>query len=341
MPRIVVAAVMIGLLFGYGIPQVVGAGYGEVFAEVGRVEPVMLAVMIATWAASLWIYVFALTACLPGLTHPQGQVLNLAGSAVSNVVPFGGALGVGATYTIGRSWGFSSTTISVEVAVTGLYNFLTKLALPVVALAGLALQARANPSLVAAAATGLVVFVVTVGLLVVVERSEESAVRIGAWAQHATDRASTLLRARRRFDVAGAVVRFRAETFHVLRDEWSQLTAALLGFKMAQLALLWLCVTAVGRSPALGVLDVFAAYAFGRILSAVPITPGGVGFVETGSIAALVALGGDPVGSAAAVLLFSGFIYLLEIPVGALAWVVWAAASGWRRDEPRLSAPSS
>ena len=69
----------------------------------------------------------------------------------------------------------------------------------------------------------------------------------------------------------------------------------------------------------------------------VPVTPAGVGVVETGSIAALVACGGDPVRSTAAVLLFSSYIYLLELPVGALAWIVWATKTQWR---PENGAPS-
>ena len=75
----------------------------------------------------------------------------------------------------------------------------------------------------------------------------------------------------------------------------------------------------------------FAAFAFGRLLSTIPVTPSGVGFADTGAVAALVAFGGDPAICTAGVLLFTGFVYLLEIPVGAVAWLVWARASSWRQ----------
>ena len=38
----------------------------------------------------------------------------------------------------------------------------------------------------------------------------------------------------------------------------------------------------------LGWIEVFAAFAFARLLETIPLTPSGVGFVETGAVAALI-----------------------------------------------------
>jgi len=81
----------------------------------------------------------------------------------------------------------------------------------------------------------------------------------------------------------------------------------------------------------LGWIEVFAAYAFGSLLTTIPLTPSGVGFVEAGVTAALIAFGGADAGSAAAVLLYRGFTYLAEIPFGALAWGIWGTRHSWRR----------
>jgi uncharacterized membrane protein YbhN (UPF0104 family) len=294
---------------------------------------VTLVGMTAAWLLSLYIYAFALRACLPRLGHLQAQVLNLAGSAVSNVVPFGGAVGVGATYGIARSWGYRRTTVSVEVAVTGLFNVLTKLALPVLALVALALRRETTPAIVTAAVTGFLVFVGLVVALVMIERSETAATRLGHLGDRVLNGVLAGIGSHRRVRLTGSLVGFRDATFDVLGRKWPQLTASLVGFKLSQFLLLLLCVRAVGSSPTVGWVEVFAAYAFGRILSTIPVTPAGVGFVETGSIAALVALGGDRVGCAAAVLLFSSYIYLLEIPLGAVAWIVWGTNRRWRRDQ--------
>ena len=54
-----------------------------------------------------------------------------AGSSVGNLLPGGGAAGLAATYTICRSWGFSRRDISTSAIVTGVWNVLARVALPV------------------------------------------------------------------------------------------------------------------------------------------------------------------------------------------------------------------
>ena len=51
----------------------------------------------------------------------------------------------------------------------------------------------------------------------------------------------------------------------------------------------------------------------------------------------LVALGGDPAGVAAGMLLFRGFTYLMEIPVGGVMLAVWSWL-GRRTGPERLEA---
>ena len=66
---------------------------------------------------------------------------------------------------------------------------------------------------------------------------------------------------------------------------------------LSQLALwfvLLLCLRHVGISEQeVSTLQTLAVFAFGRLLAAVPITPGGVGFVELGYIGGLTAAGGN------------------------------------------------
>ena len=62
----------------------------------------------------------------------------------------------------------------------------------------------------------------------------------------------------------------------------------------------------------------------GELLTAVGVTPGGLGVTETGTAAALVAWGADPAASMAGVVLFSIFTHFMEIPLGALGWIAWS-----------------
>jgi uncharacterized membrane protein YbhN (UPF0104 family) len=82
-----------------------------------------------------------------------------------------------------------------------------------------------------------------------------------------------------------------------------------------------MCLQILGNH--LSPVAVLAGFAVERVLSMLPFSPGGIGFAEAGGIAALVSLGGDPVGVTAAVLLFRVFAFLVEIPVGGAALLGW------------------
>ena len=74
----------------------------------------------------------------------------------------------------------------------------------------------------------------------------------------------------------------------------------------------------------------------GRLLAAVPITPGGVGFVELGYIGGLTAAGGSEAQVVAAVLLFRVLTYGVQIPLGGFTYVIWRLKKSWRREAPKV-----
>jgi len=287
------------------------------------------------WAASMLLYTGVLTTSLPGLTHPQALTVNFAGSAVSNVVPFGGAVGVGATYAICLSWGFRTASITLSILVSGIWNVFAKLGLPVVALAvlvGMGLSNGHTRSLVVPAVLGLAALVAAVAVLALILRSERLAVRVGEVGQRLATPMARRLRRSSAPDVAGAVVEFRHRSIGLLRTRWRALTAWMLAYNLAQYLLLLGCVRAIGvDNTELGWAQVFAAFAFVRLLETIPLTPSGVGFVEAGAVAALIGFGGGAAGSTAAVFCFRGFTYLAEIPLGALGWFTWMTRRSWRR----------
>jgi uncharacterized protein (TIRG00374 family) len=85
--------------------------------------------------------------------------------------------------------------------------------------------------------------------------------------------------------------------------------------------------------------EVLGAFAFVRFLSAIPITPGGLGVVELGLSATLAFAGGPRAEVVAAVLVFRALTFLVQIPFGAITYAYWQHSSRWRRSE-RLDAPA-
>jgi uncharacterized membrane protein YbhN (UPF0104 family) len=106
-----------------------------------------------------------------------------------------------------------------------------------------------------------------------------------------------------------------------VRQAWHGLLAGAALQLGLQYLLFVLCLHRTGTQ--LGLVAALVAFAAGRLLSAVPITPGGMGVTETGTAALLVTLGADPAGAVAGVVLFSLFVVVLEIPLGALGLLWW------------------
>ncbi|MEI7592492.1 MAG: lysylphosphatidylglycerol synthase domain-containing protein [Actinomycetes bacterium] len=331
--RIVEATVslaVVTVLFSLVIPKVTGATYRDVAQQLNQLSGVEIALLTAVWALGLIAYAGVLTAVLPGLRRTQGVVLNTATSAVSNVVPFGGAVGIGATYGICRSWGFTVPAITLGIAVSGVWNVLLKLGLPVVALGLLAVTGELRPGLVVAAVFGFALLLVAIATLTIILRSESLAGTIGRAMQSVTSFALRITRQDDRVGVTQAVLDFRHRSRGLISTRWPRITFWMLMYSLLQFVLQLLCLRLLGES-SLSTVEVFAAFAFGRLLSTIPVTPSGVGIADTGVVAALVAFGGNPAICTAGVLLFTGFVYLLEIPVGAIGWVVWARMSSWRQ----------
>ena len=90
-------------IFGFFFPKV--ADYGAVWDTIAAMTPLELATLGLVAAWNLFSYWPMLTAVQPGLRLREAAVANLASTAVANTVPGGGALGVGVTMTMQRSWG--------------------------------------------------------------------------------------------------------------------------------------------------------------------------------------------------------------------------------------------
>ena len=319
------------VVFAVVLPKVTGSSYAEVWDVLGELQPWQVLLLAVAWLVNMATYTGVLTNSLPGLTHPQAFVANLSSSAVSNVLPFGGAAGVAATYLMYGSWGFPVSDTTRSILVSGVWNVLAKLALPVVALVLLAATKELTPVVVVVAVLGVAILLATIAVLWLVLRSDTFAATIGRWVERFLSFFSGLVRRPPVHGVQESLVSFRHESRNLIAERWVPLTVWIAVYNLTQAGLFLLCLAVLPPVPNhLGWMEAVAAFTVGRLLSNISITPSGVGFVEAGMAGALVAAGGDPATVTAGVLLFSAFTYLAEIPVGAMGWLVWATRSRWR-----------
>jgi uncharacterized protein (TIRG00374 family) len=292
------------------------------------------AVLVALWAAGLLVYSFVLTSALPGLSRRRALTLNLTGSAVANVVPVGGAAGISLNYVMVRAWGYTAADFSAFTLVTNVWNVLLKLALPPLALSALVVWGgHVGATMRWSGLVGAIALVLVVAALFAALARRRAAERLAHVLTPATIGGLRLLRRHTtREQVVDAVLRFRDRVAEVVGGRWLGLSVATLGYGVLQAALLWACLLAVGATPSPVV--VLAGYAVDRLATMVFLTPGGSGFAEAGATATLVALGGDPALVTAGVLLYRGFTFALEIPVGG-AWL-----AGWLWTRSRAQVPA-
>jgi putative heme transporter len=323
---------IVAVLFGVALPRLTGAHYGDVWATLTGLGWWHFSELTAVWLVTMWCYSGVLVASLPGLRRSQALTLNFAGSAVANVVPFGGAVGVGATYAMTRSWGFTIPTITRSIVVTGFWNIFAKLGIPVAALAMLSFSGQATSALVAASLTGVALLLALVVVFALVLRSDALAAAVGRVAQHLATAAVALIRRPPVTGLPERFVAFRHDSVGLLREHWLRLSFWMVAYTLGQFTILLLCVRFLGAGNDLvGWVEVFAAFAFNRLLTTIPLTPSGVGIAETGTVALLTAFGAATNPATAAVLLYSAFTYLFEIPLGLTGWAVWAGNKRWRR----------
>ena len=334
---IVVLVIFVGIL-----PKI--ADYSAVGAMITsltwyKVMALLAATIFAT--AAFWPQ---LMAALPGLTVGQAAVANQASTTIANTLPGGGMIAVGTSYAMFRSWGFPDSAIALSILITFVWNVFTKLALPVVALVILATVGKGSIGLLVASAVGLAILAAGIGSFTMMHRREGLPGQIGSVVGSVASFCRKLVR---KPPVAGwgeKADRLRTEARRLVAARWLPLTVSTVVSHLGVYLVLVLAVRDVGISAREvtwpQVLGVFAVV---RLLSALPITPGGLGIVDLGYIGGLVLAGRHhtdvPLAVfqaqvTAAVLVFRALTYGLQIPLGGVAYLIWGRKKSWRTAPP-------
>jgi uncharacterized membrane protein YbhN (UPF0104 family) len=322
--RIAVTVALIGATFGFALPRL--ASYRSVWATIEAMTWGQALLLAAAAAASMLAGWIAICAVLPSIRLREAAVVNLGSSAVANTLPAGGALAMGVSWAMLSSWGVSAADYALYTLVSGIWNVFARLSLPAAAVLILATDSRPSAGLVASAGAGLVLLVAAAAGFGLLLRSESVARRADRGLQRVAARCWRLARRRTTVQVSGSVLSFRDRAAGLLRARGWRITAATAASAVA----LWLVLLACLRGSGLSQAQVswqtsLAAFAFVRLLTVLPVTPGGLGVTELGLVG-ILAHGAShlvTVQVIAAVLLFRALTYLLPIPLGAAAALAW------------------
>lgn len=323
----VIGLALIVLIFWRVIPQI--GSYNEAIESLQSMTWIALAVIGATVLLYLAVYGLIYKAAEKSLTYWQSQQAKQAAFTISNGVPAGGAVGLAVQFGMLTSYRLSATSATAAITAVSVWATFTSLGFPILGVIALTITGTGD-SVAWLGPLGLAILVTVIVLFALVMRSESLAERLG-------NAANTLLRPVTRrvarfkdLDVAGPIIRFRADMSDLVRRRWKLLTVVQIGIALTQFLILYAALRGVEGWGTAGtdILSAFGAFAVSQIMLMVPITPGGLGTMDALMIQLLVSGGTEKGAATAADLVWRATSYFPQIVVGLIALVTWYRRAG-------------
>ena len=252
----------------------------------------------------------------------------LASNAFGRIVPGGLAAAGAMQYAMLVRSGVPAGTAASGMTASSVLVFGILLALPLLALPALLFGAPVNPGLGRAAVVGGVVFLAVFAGGAVAVLYDRPLIAVGRTVQGIRNR---ILRNRQPLSgVPQRLIRERNEVTDVLGRRWWEALLFAAGRWVLDYLTLMAALTAVHADPRPS--TVLLAFCAAQFLGTLPLTPGGLGFVEAGLTGAL-ALAGVPAGEAVvATLAYRLVSFWLPIPAGGIAALLHRRYYGTEQD---------
>jgi uncharacterized protein (TIRG00374 family) len=322
-----VGIAVIAVVFLVILPGI--ASYRDVWQVVRGLSWVAISLLLVAAAINVATFAPPWMAVLPGLRYRPALTVTLTSTASTYVAPGGPAVGMALSFAMLRAWGFPRRAVTLAVTTATLWNQLVVFGLPALAFALLTIEGGTYRLLQTAALIGAAIFFAIIIGFTIGLRSDAQARDIGDLAARMMNR---ILRVIRRAPVrwdGDAFVRFRAEAIGLLRARWHWITVSALVGHLTVYLVLAVALRAAGVGwDDVSAVEAFAAWSVVRVISAIPITPGGFGIIELGLTGALVAFGGSQAEVVAAVLIYRFLTVAPPLVLGVIA------GSTWRRHNP-------
>jgi uncharacterized protein (TIRG00374 family) len=248
----------------------------------------------------------------------------LAGNAFSRVIPGGAAAGGALQARILLGAGLDGSRVASGLTAASVLSTATLAALPVLALPAILGGAPVAHDLRTAIFLGFGLFVVlaVAGTLLL---TRDGPLRfVGRVVQMVGNR----LRKRASTDLPDRLIAERNRLRAILGERWRGALVATAGNWLLDFLALLAALAAVGTRPRPSL--VLVAYVVAAVLGMIPITPGGLGFVEAGLTATLVLAGVSGPDATLATLAYRLVSFWLPIPVGLVAYAIFRVRSAAR-----------
>lgn len=332
----ILTLVLLVVVFAVVLPQF--GDYSAAWDAIQEMTSSQLFLIVAATVALIIIYVYPYIAAMPGLRFKHAFYTRQTSFMISNVIPAGGAFGLAIQYGMLSSYGYGPTPTTATIGITGVWNSLVTLSLPLIAVIGLAVTGQSDGDDVLRVAIAAVLVVVMVGGLALILRSDSLARRIGGWGNSIIGFGAKIIRKEISFDAAEFLSGFRESIIEVVQDRWIVITVSNVGQQLAQFAILYLAIVALqgGFDGPISLMEAFAAFSLGRLATFIPIPPGGLGTTDAIITGMLATFGLDNDAALAATLVWRAATYFPQVIIGVITFLLW------RRDQSKkaVAAPA-
>jgi len=286
--------------------------------DLRQVNPLWFPLILGLQAASFVCIWYLLRIVLHTRKWFVVATSQLAGNAFSRLVPAGAAAGVAMQYRMLADAGISTARAASSLTAVSLLTLAVVLSLPIFAIPAM-IGGSVASGLVRAAILGGVVFLVMAGFGAALLFSDQVVTKVGAWVQ----RVANLVRRHHpdTFDLPQRLLDERNMVRQAMQSQWWQALLASIGRSMFDFGSLLVALLAVGADPNPAL--VLLAFVASQVLAMVPLTPGGLGFVEAGLTATLTVAGVPASLAVVATLAYRLASYWIPMLVGMAAFVMF------------------
>ncbi len=296
------------------VPELIGASHN--LALLKRLNIGWLLAGVVFEAASLFAYALLTYTLLPRHRPTISRLfrIDLSTTAVAHLVPGGSAASAGLGYRMLTSEGVTGTDAGFTMATQGMgsavvLNVMLWLALVIsIPFAGF------HPIYIVVALLGMILLAGFAALIYTFTRGEDAAKRFVRRIERIVPRVKP--------DQIEAILRRIDESLRRLGQNKERRRSALVWATLNWLldaASLWAFLAALGKY--VNPVELFAAYGIANVLAVIPITPGGLGFVEATLPLVLTSFGVVKNVSLLGVLGWRLVNFWLPIPVGAVSYL--------------------
>jgi putative heme transporter len=296
--------------------------------QIAELPPEWLAAMAVLEAAALACIWWLQRIAIHGTAWRAVIASQLAGNSLAKIAPGGGAMGAALQYRMLVAAGTPPGQTAAGLTAAGLLTMAVVLALPVLALPAI-LRGGVEPDLLDATLIGLAVFVALFAAGALCVASDRPLLWIGRTVQRARNRLRRRSRPLER--LPQRLVAERDRILATVGRRWRPALVAGLGRWAFDFGCLLAALQALDALPRPGL--VLLAFCAAQLLAQVPVTPGGLGFVEAGLTATLALAGVAPADALTATFAYRLFAYWLQLPLG-LVGVALGRAGAAEISEP-------